>query len=61
MFTTSADGSANAAGMGVLKAYGERLRAVGARVEVLEGLDHMGEQRQVARVLPLAVEFLRGG
>jgi pimeloyl-ACP methyl ester carboxylesterase len=52
-------GSENAAGRGMLETYGARLRSVGARWTVLEGLDHMGEHRDVERVLPLAAGFLR--
>jgi pimeloyl-ACP methyl ester carboxylesterase len=51
-------GSENTAGAGMLATFGERLRAAGARVRVLAGLDHMAEQSAIDLVLPLVVEFL---
>jgi pimeloyl-ACP methyl ester carboxylesterase len=50
-------GSKNALGAGALASYGDRLRKSGASIEILEGLDHMGEFNSVDRSLPLGAAF----
>jgi hypothetical protein len=45
--------------MSTFDKYGDALRASGARCEVLDGLDHMGEFTSIDRALPPVLAFLR--
>jgi len=53
-------GSLNPLGVATITSHEAGLRKVGARWNILDGLDHEGELEAIDRVLPLCVEFLGG-